>query len=118
MSELSMRERATAQRPHHPGMTRSWFLSAVNRALAADLKVYEGPRRNIVIVPSESEPGLLYTTSRQWCTCPGHMFTGRCLHRALAIAWIDVLHMEPLARERGRVETPDFTDDRPLKRAS
>jgi len=108
MNAQSIRTESSARRVHHPGMTREWFLAAVNRALSADMVVYEGPRRNIVIVPSETMDRTDYTTSRQWCTCPGHYYTGRCLHRALAIAWIDVLDLRPLSRfeTKGRAVAP------------
>lgn len=98
MNAQSIRDEATVRRVHHPGMTRAWFLDAVNRALAANMLVFEGPRRNIVIIPSSRGDGLEYTVSRQWCTCSGHYYTGRCLHRALAIAWIDLLDLEPMTR--------------------
>lgn len=82
---------------NHPGMTPQWFDTAVHRAMCAGLEVYEAiqPGRT-VWVPSQRQPGAFHAVTRTSCTCEGHQHAGRCLHRALAIAWFDAFREKPL----------------------
>jgi hypothetical protein len=77
--------------PHldHPGMTRMFFDDAVRRAHEAGLQwtVDDDDR---MYVSSSTTPGLWYKVSRINCQCEGHHRSGRCLHRAFAIAVVDV----------------------------
>lgn len=74
----------------HPGMTPTFFDQAVKRAMDAGLCIQRTARASIVAVSSATDADVSYLVSRTSCGCKGHQYHGRCMHRALAIAWLDV----------------------------
>lgn len=90
----------------HPGMSREFFDKAVGRAMMADLCIMQTSRPGTVAVSSGSSDEIEYLVTRTTCGCKGHEHTGRCYHRALAIAWWDVLSGVELGSAR-------YADDLP-----
>lgn len=74
----------------HPGMTKDFFDRAVHRAIMADLCIQRTARASVVAVSSSTDDDVSYLVTRTSCGCKGHEGHGRCMHRALAIAWWDV----------------------------
>ncbi len=74
---------------NHPNMTAAFFDDAVRRAHDTGLGMtFTGPET--ALVASASNPAVRYMTSRTTCSCTGGTTHGRCLHRALFIAYVDV----------------------------
>lgn len=74
----------------HPGMSKDFFDTAVNRAMMAEVTIQRTARASVVAVGSTTDADVSYLVSRTSCGCRGHASHGRCLHRALAIAFWDV----------------------------
>jgi hypothetical protein len=74
---------------NHPGMTKDFFDRAVGRAMMADLSIQRTSRASVVAVSSSTDADVSYLVSRTDCGCKGHQQHGRCMHRALAIAFWD-----------------------------
>lgn len=88
----------------HPGMSKQFFDAAVRRAMDAELPIQKTSRASVVAVGSRTDADVSYLVTRTTCGCRGHQEHGRCLHRALAIAWWDVF---------SAIEIGSGADDRP-----
>lgn len=75
---------------NHPGMSKEFFDKAVGRAMMAELAIQKTSRASVVAVASATDADVSYLVSRTECGCVGHKNHGRCMHRALAIAFWDV----------------------------
>jgi len=83
----------------HPGMSKEFFDQAVKRAHDAGLAIRFADN-GTAFVTSASDPTVSYLVDRTSCGCRGHLGHGRCLHRALYIAHVDVFAspvLEPIA---------------------
>lgn len=74
----------------HPGMSKDFFDKAVGRAMMADLCIQRTARASVVAVSSSTDADVSYLVTRTTCGCKGHEQHGRCMHRAMAIAFWDV----------------------------
>ena len=97
MNEEVIRSLCTSADVRHPGMTRNFFVAKVQYALGLGATVYRGPSPRIALIPSSEGKGV-YTLNKTWCSCPGHLYSGRCWHRAFYIFMMDVLETEPVER--------------------
>lgn len=84
----------------HPGMSKEFFDRAVQRAMMAGLCIQRTGRASVVAVSSSTDPDVSYLVSRTGCGCRAHAQLGRCTHRALYIAWTDVLSKVELGSAR------------------
>lgn len=75
---------------NHPGMSKVWFDNAVKRAMDAELCVQGTSRASVGAVSSATDPDVSYLVTREACSCKAGVQLGRCYHRALWIAWLDV----------------------------
>jgi len=74
---------------NHPNMTPAFFDNAIKRAHDAGLAIRFADN-GTAFVTSASDPTVSYLVTRTECGCCGYLGYGRCLHRALLIAHLDV----------------------------
>lgn len=93
------------QKIEHTGMTTSWYVEAINRAITDGCRIQPqtkiNAQRKQVFVSSGSDADIYYIVTRDSCTCDGHLHAGRCKHRALAIS-----HFNNIIADRARAKQP------------
>ena len=77
--------------------TAQCWQKALNRAIAEALDVYVGTEGE-AFVESSSTPGLLYSVSREHCSCPAGQRGIPCKHRACYLAQCGELPLPEIGR--------------------
>ncbi len=87
--EITTRSRNTADTPER-------WQTALARAVAGGVAVYQEDSTGMLVVTSATKPGVVYVTDGQTCTCPaGVAGDPVCLHRAAYLHRAGVLALNP-----------------------
>ncbi len=96
----------TTRRPHTD--TPEWWQTALARAIAAEVAVYQEDSTGMLVVTSATKPGVVYVTDGQTCTCPAGVAEDPvCLHRAAYLHRAGVLALNPAPADEDDAETDD-----------
>ncbi len=84
----------TTRRPNADTPAR--WQTALSRAIAGGVAVYQEDSTGMLVVTSATKPGVVYVTDGRTCTCPaGVAGDPVCVHRAAYLHRVGVLALDP-----------------------